>query len=85
MAPLVRELQKRLGMAVIFVTHDLGVAAEIADQVAVMYAGRLVEYGPAREVLKAPAHPYTQGLMKATVHRGMKGRDSPPSLASPLT
>ena len=62
-------------MAVIFVTHDLGVAAEIADEVAVMYAGRIVEYGPVRQVLKAPAHPYTQGLMNATVHRGMKGRD----------
>ena len=49
-------------MAVIFVTHDLGVAAEIADDVAVMYAGRIVEYGPVRQVLKAPAHPYTQGL-----------------------
>ena len=48
-------------MAVIFVTHDLGVAAEIADEVAVMYAGRIVEYGPVRQVLKAPAHPYTQG------------------------
>jgi peptide/nickel transport system ATP-binding protein len=72
---LLRELQARLGMAVIFVTHDLGVAAEIADEVAVMYAGRIVEYGPVQQVLKAPAHPYTQGLMNATVHRGMKGRE----------
>lgn len=71
---LLRELQARLGMAVIFVTHDLGVAAEIADEVAVMYAGRIVEYGPVRQVLKAPAHPYTQGLMHATVHRGLKGQ-----------
>jgi peptide/nickel transport system ATP-binding protein len=71
---LLRELQERLGMAVIFVTHDLGVAAEIADDVAVMYAGRIVEYGPVRQVLQSPAHPYTQGLMNATVHRGMKGR-----------
>lgn len=70
---LLRELQARLGMAVIFVTHDIGVAAEIADEVAVMYAGRIVEYGPVRQVLKAPAHPYTQGLMNATVHRGRKG------------
>jgi peptide/nickel transport system ATP-binding protein len=71
---LLRQLQARLGMAVIFVTHDLGVAAEVADEVAVMYAGRIVEYGPVRQVLRQPAHPYTQGLMNATVHRGMKGR-----------
>ena len=80
---LLRELQERLGMAVIFVTHDLGVAAEVADEVAVMYAGRIVEYGPVRQVLKAPAHPYTQGLMNATVHRGMKGRDLVPIPGQP--
>jgi peptide/nickel transport system ATP-binding protein len=80
---LLRELQERMGMAVIFVTHDLGVAAEIADEVAVMYAGRIVEYGPVRQVLKAPAHPYTQGLMNATVHRGMKGRDLIPIPGQP--
>lgn len=71
---LLRELQERLGMAVIFVTHDLGVAAEVADEVAVMYAGRIVEYGPVRDILQQPAHPYTQGLMHATVHRGMRGK-----------
>ena len=80
---LLRELQARLGMAVIFVTHDLGVAAEIADEVAVMYAGRLIEYGPVQQVLKAPAHPYTQGLMNATVHRGMKGRQLIPIPGQP--
>jgi peptide/nickel transport system ATP-binding protein len=71
---LLREIQERLGMAVIFVTHDLGVAAEVADEVAVMYAGRIVEYGPVRDVMRQPAHPYTQGLMHATVHRGMRGK-----------
>ena len=71
---LLREIQERLGMAVIFVTHDLGVAAEVADEVAVMYAGRIVEYGPVRDVMRQPAHPYTQGLMNATVHRGMRGK-----------
>jgi peptide/nickel transport system ATP-binding protein len=71
---LLRELQERLGMALIFVTHDLGVAAEVADEVAVMYAGRIVESGPVRDVLRQPAHPYTQGLMNATVHRGMRGK-----------
>jgi peptide/nickel transport system ATP-binding protein len=80
---LLRALQERMGMGVIFVTHDLGVAAEIADDVAVMYAGRIVEYGPVRQVLKAPAHPYTQGLMNATVHRGMKGRELIPIPGQP--
>lgn len=71
---LIRELQERLGMAVIFVTHDLGVVAEIADEVAVMYGGRIVEFGPVREVLRNPAHPYTQGLLQAIVQRNQKGR-----------
>ncbi len=80
---LLRELQGRLGMAVVFVTHDLGVAAEVADEVAVMYAGRIVEYGPVRDVLLQPAHPYTQGLMNATVHRGMKGKQLVPIPGQP--
>jgi peptide/nickel transport system ATP-binding protein len=80
---LLRELQARLGMAVIFVTHDLGVAAEVADEVAVMYAGRIVEYGPVRTVLQHPAHPYTQGLMHATVHRGLKGKQLLPIAGQP--
>jgi oligopeptide/dipeptide ABC transporter ATP-binding protein len=70
-------------MAVIFVTHDLGVAAEVADEVAVMYAGRIVEYGPVRAVLQHPAHPYTQGLMHATVHRGMRGKQLVPIPGQP--
>ncbi len=56
---LLRQLQRELGMGMIFVTHDLGVAAEIADRIAVMYAGRIVESGPVAQVLRAPAHPYT--------------------------
>ena len=80
---LLRELQGRLGMAMILVTHDLGVAAEVADEVAVMYAGRIVEYGPVRDVLLQPAHPYTQGLMNATVHRGMKGKQLVPIPGQP--
>jgi len=84
---LLRDLQKRLGLAVIFVTHDLGVAAEIADDAAVMYAGRIVEQAPIRELFRRPAHPYTGGLMQATVRRGQKGRPlvpipgAPPNLA----
>jgi peptide/nickel transport system ATP-binding protein len=65
---LLRRLQRELGMGMIFVTHDLGVAAEIADTVAVMYAGRIVESGPVARVLKSPAHPYTMGLLASTVH-----------------
>ena len=65
---LLRRLQQELGMSVIFVTHDLGVAAEIADRVAVMYAGRVVETGPVRDLLRNPQHPYTAGLLSSTVH-----------------
>src|SRR6201996_2156293 len=65
---LLRRLQRELGMGTIFVTHDLGVASEIADRIAVMYAGRIVEEGPVAQVLRAPLHPYTQGLLASTVH-----------------
>jgi peptide/nickel transport system ATP-binding protein len=71
---LLRQLQEELGMGVIFVTHDLGVAGEIADRIAVMYAGRFVESGPVRDALRDPLHPYTQGLMASTVHGHMKGQ-----------
>ena len=67
---LLRELQRELGMATIFVTHDLGAACEIADRVAVMYAGRFVETGTIAEVIDAPTHPYTVGLLNSTVHAG---------------
>ena len=80
---LLRDLQKRLGLAVIFVTHDLGVAAEIADDAAVMYGGRIVEQAPIRELFRRPAHPYTAGLMQATVRRGQKGRPLVPIAGAP--
>ncbi|HUN40632.1 MAG TPA: ABC transporter ATP-binding protein [Acetobacteraceae bacterium] len=70
---LLRRLQRDLGMGMIFVTHDLGVAAEIADRIAVMYAGRVVESGPVADVLRAPAHPYTAGLLASTVHERSRG------------
>ncbi|MCX4093871.1 ABC transporter ATP-binding protein [Nocardia sp. alder85J] len=60
---LIAELQQRLGMAVLMVTHDVGVAAEFGGRVGVMYAGKLVEEGPARQVLSSPRHPYTAGLL----------------------
>jgi peptide/nickel transport system ATP-binding protein len=72
---LLRKLQRELGMAAIFVTHDLGVAAQIADKIAVMYAGRLVEFGEAADVLRRPRHPYTMGLLASTVHGQARGRD----------
>ena len=67
---LLRGLQRELGMGMVLVTHDLGVAAEIADRVAVMYAGQIVEQGPVRDVLLAPAHPYTRGLMASSIREG---------------
>jgi peptide/nickel transport system ATP-binding protein len=80
---LLRDLRQRLGLAVIFVTHDLGVAAEIADDAAVMYGGRIVEQAPVRALFRAPAHPYTEGLMQATVRRGQKGRALVPIPGAP--
>jgi peptide/nickel transport system ATP-binding protein len=83
---LLRKLQRDLGMGVIFVTHDLGVAAQIADKVAVMYAGRIVEYGDVRDVLMRPRHPYTLGMLASTVHGQPRDRDieaipgSPPDM-----
>ena len=71
---LLRELQRELGMAVIFVTHDVGVAVEIADRIAVMYGGRFVETGPVREIMGNPRHPYTQGLLASTVHASSRGK-----------
>ncbi len=64
---LLRELQAELGLAVIFVTHDIGVAVEIADRIAVMYAGRIVEEGPVRNVIRQASHPYTKGLLASRV------------------
>lgn len=60
---LLKRLCREKGTAVILVTHDMGVIAETADRVAVMYAGRIAEIGPVRDVIKAPMHPYTRGLM----------------------
>ncbi len=62
---LLRELKRDFGLSLLLVTHDLGVVAHTADRVAVMYAGRIVEEGPVRAVFKAPAHPYTQALLRA--------------------
>ncbi|ETW92202.1 MAG: ABC transporter, partial [Candidatus Entotheonella gemina] len=85
---LLRQLQQELGMAMIFVTHDIGVAVEVADRLAVMYAGRFVETGLVREVFRTPRHPYTAGLLASTISRGKRGEwletipGSPPDLAA---
>ena len=60
---LLRDLKQRLGMAILLITHNLGIVGDIADRVAVMYAGQIVELAPARELLQRPLHPYTKALM----------------------
>jgi oligopeptide/dipeptide ABC transporter ATP-binding protein len=65
MLHLIEELQRELGTALLFITHDLGVVAEIADHVAVMYAGRIVEQASVYELFERPLHPYTLGLLRA--------------------
>ncbi|PVB60448.1 dipeptide ABC transporter ATP-binding protein DppD [Labrenzia sp. 011] len=83
---LLRELQQEFGMGVIFVTHDIGVAVEVSDRIAVMYAGNLVETGSTADVIKDPRHPYTKGLLAANLHGAVKGQrldaipGSPPAL-----
>ena len=67
---LMQALQRERGMGMLFVTHNLGVVAEVAHRVAVMYAGRIVEAGPVAEVFKAPRHPYTMGLLKSMPRLG---------------
>ena len=62
---LMKDLVSEFGMAILFITHDLGVIAQVADRVSVMYLGRIVESGPVREVLSKPVHPYTKGLLHA--------------------
>jgi oligopeptide/dipeptide ABC transporter ATP-binding protein len=66
---LIQDMQKRRGMAVLYITHDLSIVREFADRIAVMYAGHIVETGPAQEVLANPQHPYTTGLLGAIPHR----------------
>ncbi len=72
---LLKELQAESGMSILFITHDFGVVAKMCDRVAVMYAGRIVESGPVRQVFDAPAHPYTQALIASVPKMGdQRGR-----------
>jgi peptide/nickel transport system ATP-binding protein len=71
---LLQDLQQELGMAIMLITHDLGVAAQVADEVAVMYLGEVVEHGPAISVLSEPKHPYTQALVRSVPRLGQRGQ-----------
>ncbi|MFJ9583239.1 ABC transporter ATP-binding protein [Streptomyces acidicola] len=83
---LLAELQRELTMGLVLITHDLGVVADVADRIAVMYAGRIVESSPVHDLYKAPAHPYTRGLLDSIPRLDRKGRELyairglPPSL-----
>jgi peptide/nickel transport system ATP-binding protein len=85
---LLRELQRETGMALIFVTHDIAAAVEVADRIAVMYAGRIVEDGPVADIVSRPRHPYTAGLLASTVDAAQRGQPlatipgSPPDLSA---
>lgn len=86
---LFREIQKKTGVSIILITHDLGVVAQVADRIAVMYAGKIVELGSRREIFYQPKHPYTQGLLKSVPRLDIEKAElvpipgSPPDLFSP--
>ncbi|WP_246156626.1 ABC transporter ATP-binding protein [Aquicoccus porphyridii] len=86
MMDLYKQIQEETGVAIVLITHDMGVAASICDRIAVMYAGRIVEQGPAREIFRNPAHPYTRALLNAIPKLGEKSKrlyalgGQPPSL-----
>ena len=88
---LLRDIQRQLHFSVIFITHDLGVVAKIADRVAVMYAGEIIETGPTEEVFACPVHPYTRALLRALPQLGVKGEPlfsipgTPPNLYNEIT
>lgn len=83
---LIKSLQKQYNFSIIFITHDLGVVAKMADRVAVMYSGKIVEYGTSRDIFFEPAHPYTWALLSSLPQLGEKGKKlysivgAPPSL-----
>jgi peptide/nickel transport system ATP-binding protein len=78
---LMHRLQQEYGMAIMLITHDLGVVAEIADDVVVMYLGRVVEQAPVDEIFHAPKHPYTQALLRSIPHIRSKSRERLASIA----
>ena len=78
---LLQALREETGTAIILITHDMGVVAEMAERVVVMYAGRMVEEGPVRDILSEPHHPYTQGLVASVPHLTANVSDEPEDLA----
>ncbi|MFJ6647454.1 ABC transporter ATP-binding protein [Streptomyces sp. NPDC091290] len=72
---LLAELRREYRMGLVLITHDLGVVADVADRIAVMYAGRIVESAPVHDIYKAPAHPYTRGLLDSVPRLDLKGRE----------
>ncbi|WP_066397081.1 ABC transporter ATP-binding protein [Neobacillus mesonae] len=86
---LFRDIQKKTGVSIVLITHDLGVVAQVADRIAVMYAGKIVELGTRREIFYQPQHPYTRGLLQSVPRLDMKKGDlipipgTPPDLFSP--
>jgi len=74
MIELLRDLKQRLGMSILLITHNLGIVGDIADRVAVMYAGQIVEQAPAQQLLRRPLHPYTQALMNSVPKLGLDAK-----------
>ncbi|MPY97332.1 MAG: ATP-binding cassette domain-containing protein [Actinophytocola sp.] len=72
---LLHDLQRESNMGLILITHDLGVVADVADDIAVMYAGRIVEHAPVHDIYRAPAHPYTKGLIESIPRVDLKGQE----------
>ena len=87
---LIKELRSRLGLTCIYITHDLGVVANVADRIAVMYAGDIVELGMCEEIFYDPRHPYTWALLSSLPQLGVKGeplfsiKGTPPNLYSEI-
>ena len=88
---LIKDLQKELGFTTVYITHDLGVVAKVADRVGVRYGGQIIEYGTVEEIFYDPQHPYTWALLSSLPQLGVKGEDlyyitgTPPSLFNKIT
>lgn len=86
---LFRDIQKKTGVSIILITHDLGVVAQVADRIAVMYAGKVVETGTRRDIFYKPQHPYTKGLLNSVPRLDLENAElipiagSPPDLFAP--
>ncbi|MBN6888636.1 dipeptide transport system ATP-binding protein [Cytobacillus horneckiae] len=80
---LFKEIQRKTNVSIILITHDLGVVAQVADRIAVMYAGKIVEAGNRREIFYKPQHPYTKGLLQSVPRLDLEGEDLVPIMGSP--